>query len=363
MMSHTLSDPAIVASLADWRSRDLRPSDWSYALSADEVFEINRALDVLLASGKSPIEASSADFPLPTLRSTLRRQLSLVENGLGFRVVSGLPVGDKTEAEARLIAWGIGLHIGIALPQNAQGDAILDVRDTGQETAKTLRGNHSASEIHYHVDSADIVTLLCRRTARTGGLSRIVSSLAIHNRMALLYPDLVSEMYRPLPFYKLAKQQDEVSPFFLCPVFGMRDGHFTSRYYRTRILAAAELPGAPRLTERQRKALDVIHELASDPETYLEMTFQEGDLQIVSNHVIYHARTEFQDHDDPDLKRHLFRMWLAIPNSRPLPRAFAQAYGNPEPGTLRGGYMGWDFPDTVGKYQARMARELGFRTA
>jgi alpha-ketoglutarate-dependent taurine dioxygenase len=362
-MSHAVSEPAVVASLADWRGRDLHPSDWRYDLSAGEIAEVNHALDVLKASGKSPIEASSGDFPLPTLGAALRRQVAMVENGLGFRVVSGIPVGDKTEAEARLIAWGIGLHIGVALPQNAQGDAILDVRDTGQETTKTLRGNHSASEIHYHVDSADLVTLLCRRTAKSGGLSRIVSSLAIHNRMAMLHPDLVAEMYRPLPFYKLARQEGEVSPFFLCPVFGLRDGHFTSRYYRTRILAAAELPGAPRLTRRQRDALDVIHELASDPETYLEMAFKPGDLQIVSNHVIYHARTEFQDHGAPDLKRHLFRMWLAIANSRPLPRAFAQAYGNPEPGTLRGGYMGWDFPDTVGKYQARMARELGFQTA
>jgi hypothetical protein len=363
-IEHSPAAPiAPIPSIADWNGRTLTPALWRYALSDSDIAEINAALAVFKATGQSMILSSGADFPLPTVGPKLRAQVELAERGMGFRVVSGIPIGDKTEADARLIAWGLGLHMGVALPQNVEADAILDVRDSGQQTSKTLRGNHSASEIHYHVDSSDIVTLLCRRTAKEGGVSRIVSSLAIHNRMAALYPDLLAAMYEPVPFYKIARRDDDPSPFFLCPVFGQRDGHFTSRYYRARTLAAAKLPGAPALTENQRRALDVIHDLASDPEMYLEMEFNEGDLQIVSNHLIYHARTEFLDHDTADLKRHLFRMWLAVPGSRPLPMAFAQAYGNPEAGTVRGGYQGWDLPDAVGNYQLRIARELGLELA
>ena len=348
-----------IASPADWAGPHLAPVAWRHALTPDAIAEVDAALAAFKASGKSMIDAAGADFPLPTVGPIIRGHAAMAEHGLGFRVVTGIPVGDKTEADARLIAWGLGLHMGVALPQNAKADAILDVRDSGGESAKTLRGNHSSSEIHYHVDSADIVTLLCRRTAKAGGLSRLVSSLAIHNRMAEQYPDLLAEMYRPVPFYKLARQEDDPSPFFLCPVFGQRDGHFTSRYYRVRTLAAAKLPGAPPLTDGQRRALDVIHDLASDPAMYLEMAFGEGDLQIVSNHLIYHARTEFQDFEEPDRKRHLFRMWLATSTSRPLPAEFAAAYGNVEAATVRGGYQGWDFPETVGRYQARIAAELG----
>lgn len=355
--------PQPIASPADWAGRDLDPAAWRHPLSPAAVAEVNAALATFKFSDRSMIEAVGADFPLPTVGPMLRRQVAMAEHGLGFCVVTGIPVGDKSEADARMIAWGLGLHMGVALPQNAQADAILDVRDSGGQSAKTLRGNHSSSEIHYHVDSADIVTLLCRRTAKAGGLSRIVSSLSIHNRMAEQYPDLLAEMYQPVPFYKLAPQEDDLSPFFLCPVFGQRDGQFTSRYYRVRTLAAAKLPGAPPLTDNQRLALDVIHDLASDPAMYLEMAFQEGDLQIVSNHLIYHARTEFQDFEEADLKRHLFRMWLATPTSRPLPAEFAAAYGNTEPATVRGGYQGWNFPDTVGRYQARIAAELGLGLA
>jgi len=44
------------------------------------------------------------------------------------------------------------------------------------------------------------------------------------------------------------------------------------------------------------------------------MYLQPGDMQILNNHVTLHARTEFEDYDDPVRKRCLFRLWLAPPD-------------------------------------------------
>ena len=40
------------------------------------------------------------------------------------------------------------------------------------------------------------------------------------------------------------------------------------------------------------------------------MQFEPGDIQLISNHVILHARTAYED--DPDAPRHLLRLWLSL---------------------------------------------------
>ena len=39
-------------------------------------------------------------------------------------------------------------------------------------------------------------------------------------------------------------------------------------------------------------------------------------MQFINNHAILHARTEFEDYDEEDLKRHLLRIWVAFPPER-----------------------------------------------
>lgn len=63
----------------------------------------------------------------------------------------------------------------------------------------------------------------------------------------------------------------------------------------------------PRLTPRQIEFLDLVDALAA--EHRLDMEFRPGDLQLLSNAVILHGRTEYED--DPDHPRHLLRLWLS----------------------------------------------------
>ena len=53
------------------------------------------------------------------------------------------------------------------------------------------------------------------------------------------------------------------------------------------------------------------------------MNFLPGDIQFVYNHSILHDRTAFIDWEDDNKKRHLLRLWLSLPEDRPLPVAFA----------------------------------------
>lgn len=42
------------------------------------------------------------------------------------------------------------------------------------------------------------------------------------------------------------------------------------------------------------------------------MQFEPGDVQLISNHVTLHARSEYEDGPEPEKKRHLLRLWLSL---------------------------------------------------
>ena len=56
----------------------------------------------------------------------------------------------------------------------------------------------------------------------------------------------------------------------------------------------------------------------------LEFDPQPGDVIVASNHVVLHGRTAYVDDDNAGQNRHMLRLWLTIPNGRPLPPHYAQ---------------------------------------
>ena len=67
------------------------------------------------------------------------------------------------------------------------------------------------------------------------------------------------------------------------------------------------------------------------------MTLQPGDIQLLNNHVLYHARDPYEDAAVSGQGRLLYRLWLAMPNSRALSEGFEVLFGTIEPGVVRGG--------------------------
>ena len=75
-------------------------------------------------------------------------------------------------------------------------------------------------------------------------------------------------------------------------------------------------------------------------ELCLTHRFQRGDIQYLNNHVLYHARTAYEDAPDDGSgqgRRLLYRTWLSMPNSRALPAGHSVLFGNTAAGHLRGG--------------------------
>ena len=116
------------------------------------------------------------------------------------------------------------------------------------------------------------------------------------------------------------------------------EGYLSAIYARRYIDSASRLEGAPPLTPVRVEALDMLDSLANDGQLNLHMELQPGDMQWLHNHTIMHDRTAFEDWEAPEKKRHLLRLWLAVPGARPLPEVYAERYGKVDIGD-RGGII------------------------
>ncbi|MGH6738515.1 MAG: TauD/TfdA family dioxygenase, partial [Bradyrhizobium sp.] len=157
--------------------------------------------------------------------------------------------------------------------------------------------------------------------------------------------DLLDVLYQP--FYWSCNKQEPPGgkPYYQQPIFSEAEGHFSCRYIDGQIKNAQAFPEVPRFTPAQIEARALIDDLTNDEEFHFSMMFQPGDLQLVNNHTCFHARTAFADWPEEERHRHLLRMWLAVPNSRPLSPLMATIYQDQHPGAVRGG-----FPSRTGKH-------------
>jgi hypothetical protein len=333
--------PPEIADRSAWYGPQLAKStDWIATLSDSEIAEVKSATRSLAALPESDFDLTSisvADFPLPTLGPRLGHLLDEVLNGRGFVLIRALPVARWSKREAAIAFLGIGVHLGRLRTQNAAGHLLGHVKDLGRSSKDPNARIYQTHERQtFHTDSCDVVGLLCLRTAKSGGLSSLVSSTTIFNEMRRRRPDLLKILLDPIETDRRGEVPEGSKPYFSIPIFNWYQNQFSAIYQRQYIESARRFSEVGPLSPLQVEALDLFDELANDPALNFNMALQPGDMQFVHNHTVLHDRTAFEDFPEPERKRHLLRLWLAPPNARPLPEAFAERFGSVTPGD-RGG--------------------------
>ena len=314
-----------------WIGSDLakHPEQWLCRLSERDLLEIDAAVAAVRMRGLEIQDVGRADFPLPTLGPKLDEFRREVVHGRGFVLLRGLPVEGRPVAVSATAYWGIGTYFGRARSQNSRGHLLGHVRSEGLSASDPNVRHYQTSERQtFHVDSCDIVGLLCLKTAKRGGESKITSSMTIYNRMMAERPDLLALLLNPLPVDRRGEVPEGAKPYFDMPVFNEHLGYLSVFYMRPNIDTAQRFPDARRLTPAEIEALDYLDALADDPELRLDMALEPGDMQFLHNHTVLHDRTAYEDFPEKERRRHLLRLWLAAPDARPLPDCFAQRYGS-----------------------------------
>jgi hypothetical protein len=295
-----------LATPATWRGADLqRDGGWLHRLSSQEVADLERALGRAKASGRPLSELRRGDFPLPVLAPAIARWMDQLQNGRGFVNVKGIPVERHDDADVALLHRGLGLHMGMAVSQNAAGDVLGHVRDTGADPEDTsVRLYKTRVDLGFHSDGSDLVALLCIRQGRSGGENRLVSTAALYNEI------LRRLLYQPFHWDRNDEQAEGQDPYFQLPICRYQDGRLTFFYIPWYIRKAQRHPQVPRISPEQEALLDLIDAIAAEPGMHLEMRLEPGEINYLKNNAVLHARTEYTDFEAPERKRHLVRLWL-----------------------------------------------------
>jgi hypothetical protein len=308
-----------------WTARDFSsPANWILPLPEAAKLELKSAVVNAVRQGAEPAKLQPESFPLPSLRATATEVRKQLTHGRGFVVLRGLDLDDYDEHQARLLYAGLGSHIGAIIPQTLRGDHLYSVRDEGirmeAEYGRTgVRFSKTNSAFDFHTDSPsrvsgrtpDFIGLLVLRTAKSGGDSALVSGYALHNMLRAERRDVLDRLYQPFWVDRRAELPPGEEPVLPVPVFAF-DGRLTVRYLRFYITKGQEWKGEP-LTEGELQALDAFEEFMRRPDVAVEVPLERGDIQLINNTFLLHSRTSYQDHAEPERKRHYIRLWLADP--------------------------------------------------
>lgn len=298
------------------------PEIWSDVLTLEEQQSVHQSVLNFMKLNKSMEAMRKEDFVFAPdfLKKFDKWKYQLGPDGRGFQVIRGVPVHWWTMKQAEIFYWAFGKYIGTPGAQDSAGNLLGHVIDIGPSNV-TERPYRQRVDIDYHCDGSDIVGLLCINGAKQGGESRIISSVAVFNRLLRQgHPKVQQHIARLFGRIMLfTRKTFGLAAYF--PVHPLRldssgtlrtywNQEYYLRSYRHASNGSLTVFGEadPFALESVAAYDDILSrdlrgELPPDEELGLSMNLQQGDIQLISNHYILHARTEFTDHSQDEIER------------------------------------------------------------
>jgi alpha-ketoglutarate-dependent taurine dioxygenase len=250
--------------------------------------------------------------------ATVREHL---DHGPGFVVLDRLPLDRMSRPEAIDLYWLLATMLEPPVAQEWKGTVIYDVRHDGQPYGEDTRGALTPVSLEMHTDSSmgeappNYLGLLTLATARSGGMSIVSSARAAHNHFRQHHPALLQRLYEPFYRDHQSYQAADAAATNFRPVFAVDAGGLRTRFNARHIVRGYEkthreldAPGA--------QAVQLMDTFLSDPAHRLDLWLEPGQIQLLNNRVIVHGRTAYEDHAEPERRRHLVRLWLRAGDRR-----------------------------------------------
>ncbi len=319
MREHAIEGPSA------WRRAAIRTEDYRVTLPPPALDEIRRVADEVERYPLPTILRRAENFAWPHTMAAMAEVDRIVKSGVRFAVLDRLPLDDVSDDQATAIYWMLASLVSRPVAQKLDGTMIYNVWDTGKQAlpGSGVRPDSTNIEIRFHIDNAynttppEYVGLLCLRTAKSGGVSRVLSFHAVHNEMLARHRELVPRLYRPFWFDRQREFFPGEPDTFFAPVFEDA-AEIRTRISVHQINSGYALRGEP-LDNEGRAALDAMLEIFEDPMISADFDFAPGEIQFVDNRTLGHSRTEYEDWPEAERKRHLIRLWLRDHGRRAYP--------------------------------------------
>jgi alpha-ketoglutarate-dependent taurine dioxygenase len=300
-----------------WRAADVgSESSWRWPFPprcAGAMLELARTL----AGGPVPlVETQLANCDRLAWSFDFAPLADALENGRGLAILGG-PSDESLSFQSRLaLYWVVGQILGEPVAQNVEGVRLYDVRDQSQSLSQGARFSVTNYESTFHTDASfeetvvDYVGLLCVQTAKSGGLSQLVSGFSAAAELAMADPAILEVLASPFHVDRRGGVRPGETATTRQPVVAQQGDEILYRYLRTWIEAGHQKAGVP-LSGDQVRALDVLDGTLRRGNLRLEFMLRPGDMLWLNNRWILHNRTAFEDHAAPERRRHYVRLWLS----------------------------------------------------
>jgi alpha-ketoglutarate-dependent taurine dioxygenase len=301
-----------------WKRADIRGEDYRARLDGPCLDEIRRVVDDIRAHPLPTILRSPADFDMTNCHAAMAEVRRILKEGVRFAVVDRLPVEEMSQTEAETIYWLLSSMVCRPVAQKLDGTMIYNVWDTGKKAlpGSGVRPDSTNIEIRFHIDNAynttppEYVGLLCLQTAKSGGVSRVLSFHTVHNALLARHKELLPRLYQPFWFDRQREFFTGEPNTFRAPVFTIgEDEELKARFSVHQINSGYAMKGEP-VDSEGAAALAAALDIFEDPEVSIDFEFAPGEIQFVDNRTLGHSRTEFEDWPEPHRRRHLVRLWL-----------------------------------------------------
>jgi hypothetical protein len=254
------------------------------------------------------------------------------------RISLPLDVRDSPLAALEQFLLRLSSQLGFLLPQTHRGNVIGHVRDDGANYRDpTTRGHQTNSALAFHSDRSDMNLLLYVRAAREGGHLAIISyeqaALALRQRDRAAF-DL---LFGDFPFDLRAERPDGAQQWCIRPILWQQGAGIRGHYIRRFISDSQRFEDCPRMSTAQIRALDLFDSVLEELRGTHEFLPMPGELVVVNNYRVMHARSKFADASSPGDGRLVLRTWIAPFESEELPQFLLPVTGCCAPGAFRGG--------------------------
>jgi alpha-ketoglutarate-dependent taurine dioxygenase len=297
-----------------WRRSEVSDTDWKIAIP-DRCLEEIAATIVTLRDNPVPVLALSlADVTMPECQLFMRRVKTVLDHGTGFAVLDRLPTELYPKEELLTIYWLLSQMLGRPVAQAFKGTLLYDVHDTGKKTDIRVRADLTNEDLSWHTDYGfnhppPYIGLLVLRTALSGGVSSVGSLYTGHETLRERAPDLLRRLYEPFVWNRQGEHPDDAPICTWNPIFSGHGGAVRARFNRNLQRVGYRLVDRE-IDQIGMDALNALHDIMSEPEHHVDFVLEPGQIQFLNNARVTHRRTAFVDHDEPDRKRHLMRIFL-----------------------------------------------------
>ncbi|MCP5143882.1 MAG: TauD/TfdA family dioxygenase [Gammaproteobacteria bacterium] len=275
-------------------------------------------LQALLAStdASAPTAVRRDAFTAPAIERFMANVRNEIMHGKGAVIISGLDTNALDLETFQRIYWGLGTHLGTGAPQSYRNDLIGFVQK--EEHNPTGRGYLMDIELGSHADFHEILSLAGWQRAERGGVSGLVSALAIHNIMREEHPEHLTALYEG--YYHSGRPQQPVTSDKI-PCYANVNGTVSCFYHPMLPMVAARQRGEE-LPAPLKAAMGCFAAISRRPDVRAEFMLERGEMMFWHNFVVLHSRTAFED--SPAHKRLLLRLWIDVADGRAMPASFTE---------------------------------------